>query len=69
MYIQTFQNLQGYIFRILQNTATKLSNSTSLRILFLDVVRDFVFFLPSSNVSLLCKLSIFCPRLLLITPY
>ena len=40
---QNSQTLQGYIFRILQHFATKLCNSTNLRILFLAVAKDFVF--------------------------
>ncbi len=34
------QNLQGYIFLILQHFATKLSNSTNFEMLFLVVVMD-----------------------------
>ena len=36
------QNLQGYIFRVLQHFTTKLCNFTNFKMLFLAVVMDFV---------------------------
>jgi hypothetical protein len=40
--IQNLQISQGYIFRILQQFATKLCNFTNFNMLFLAVVMDFV---------------------------
>jgi hypothetical protein len=37
-----FANFAGYIFRILQQFATKLCNFTNFNMLFLAVVMDFV---------------------------
>ena len=42
--MQNLQTSQAYIFRILQHFATKLGNFTNFNMLFLAVVKDFVFF-------------------------
>ncbi len=39
---KSIQNLQGYIFRLLQDFATKLCNFTNFKMLFVTVVMDFV---------------------------
>ena len=42
-YIQNSQTLQGYIFRILHPFATKLCNFTNFKMLFLVLIKDFLY--------------------------
>jgi hypothetical protein len=53
------QTSQGYIFCILQHFVTKFCNFTDFNKFFTGIY----FFLPKSKISLTCKLSIVCTKL------